>query len=302
MKLGYNMHKRGDGVSPQENKQQEDKKSRRRRILCLMITVILLMTLTGCQAQQSRFGGTSWLDGMEQHQTEAEGESAADAAQKDSDDTQAEGETVNVVDWDFLLAAEDGVLSDAIIAEINRLFQPAISQKEGARQPNPNCLPCFVSSFYDRPADMDLLCFLRDCPVAETAALTAAEKNALAASPNWISNLSVDELPVPTKKYAEDRINALLGAYLDITLQDLSAENREQVLYLDAYKAYYEVSADFWPGDFRCVSGEKRGEKVILSGNTMGDIRAGDYHLWASVLTLVEKEGRYVISSHQKTT
>ena len=55
---------------------------------------------------------------------------------------------------------------------------------------------------------------------------------------------------------------------MGITLDDLSGAGMDDLIYLEAYDAYYTYTSDCGDAHFKCVSGDKQGDIVRLYSKT----------------------------------
>ena len=101
----------------------------------------------------------------------------------------------------------------------------------------------------------------------------------------------MDLLPVPVHRIREEDVNAALTKWAGITLDDISSKNGAP--YLEDYHAFYTFTSDFGPGQFICTSGEVKGDTARLWSGSTGESKT------QNLLTLVEKDGNWLISSFQ---
>lgn len=205
--------------------------------------------------------------------------------------------TVGWVDWTFLKNAPDGEISEDIIAEVNRIFCPEVVFGNSVCS-NPNGLHCIIRSTFESPEEMQLGSFLRHFPFRDE--LSDEEKTALENSDIWVFDRAIDDLPVPTKPYRAEDINRILEYHLGITLENLTKENRDEVMYFEEYDTYYNFVSDYGPGFFTCTSGVKEGKRVLLYGESICSNEVVEVmDQIESCITLEEQEDRYLIRSHQ---
>ena len=131
-------------------------------------------------------------------------------------------------------------------------------------------ISCFFTSYYSDPRDLDLIEFLRYCPLAEGV---EDEKEFDALHVDWEIGegedqhyATLDEMPVPTHRYRVSRINEVLRQYAGITLDDMHTDWRSvgEPPYLPEYDAFYNFTSDFGPGVFEPTSGTQTGDLVTL--------------------------------------
>jgi beta-lactamase regulating signal transducer with metallopeptidase domain len=152
-----------------------------------------------------------------------------------------------------------------------------------------NPLTLFLTSYYDRPEDINLVKFLWYIP-PETEVTDGPEFEAIKAHKSWIGppDAELGELPFPIHRVPAAAVNEVLQKYADITLGDLSGVGTEKLTYLEEYDAYYTYTSDWGPGSFICTRGEKQGDIVRLYGDM-------------AVLTLKIQGDSFLIVSCQQT-
>ena len=177
-------------------------------------------------------------------------------------------------------------LSADEVEEYNKTFESLLFDEQGNRSVNP--LSYFLTSFYDRPADINLAEFLRYFP--SEAVTGEAEFEALKAAGNWPfgADMTFVGMPVPIHRIPADTVNEALKKCMGITLGDLSGVGADELIYLKAYDAYYNFTSDFGAGNFVCTSGEREGDIIRLYGDTV-------------TLTLKLQSDGFWIVSHQLT-
>ena len=182
-------------------------------------------------------------------------------------------------------------LSSEEIARFNEAFAPTITNSEGKLKVNP--ISCFFTSYYDKPADLDLAKFLRYFPNGGIVT-DEAEFKAVKSLKNWPFKkaATLEDVPVPIHKYPSEELDKVLLEYAGITRKDLSGVGFDYVFYLEAHDAYYNYTSDFGPGTFYCVRGEAEGDTIRLYAEYGNGGKAK--------LTLRKLDGRYIILSHQK--
>ena len=131
-------------------------------------------------------------------------------------------------------------------------------------------ISCFFTSYYERPEDIDFREFMYLFSPGEVLPDDSEELQALARLEDWPfgGGFEPDSLPVPTHKFRRVDVDAALEKYMGITTEDLThvQDSGPTLLYLEEYDAYYNFTSDFGPGTFRCISGRRDGDRVVLTG------------------------------------
>lgn len=131
-------------------------------------------------------------------------------------------------------------------------------------------ISCFFTSYYERPEDINFREFMYLFSPEEILPDDSEELQALSRLEDWpFGAFEPDFLPVPIHKFSRADVDAALEKYMGITTADLTHvnDNGPTLLYLEEYDAYYNFTSDFGPGIFRCVSGRRDGDRVILTGS-----------------------------------
>jgi beta-lactamase regulating signal transducer with metallopeptidase domain len=170
----------------------------------------------------------------------------------------------------------------------NKAFEPLLYDEQG----NPtdvNPINQFLSSYYDRPEDINLAELLRYFP-SDSDVTDKTEFEALKDSENWPfgTDMTLADMPVPIHKFSDGTVNQALEEYMGITLDDLSGVGMDELIYLKGYDAYYNFTSDAGFVSFTCTSGERQGDLVRLFGET-------------ETLTLKIQGDGFWIVSHQRT-
>lgn len=170
----------------------------------------------------------------------------------------------------------------------NKAFEPLLYDEQG----NPtdvNPINQFLTSYYDRPEDINLAELLRYFP-SDSDVTDKTEFEALKDSENWPfgTDVTLADMPVPIHKFSDGTVNQALEEYMGITLDDLSGVGMEELIYLKDYDAYYNFTSDAGFVSFTCTSGERQGDLVCLFGET-------------ETLTLKIQGDGFWIVSHQRT-
>ena len=196
--------------------------------------------------------------------------------------------------WDFLLSQKDGGLSQETLDRLAEMFEPEISMGNSASVFNPNTLFCYVSSEYDRPEAMDLEQFLRYYPAfPECYSWTEAEEKKLLDSSVWkqiFGDMKIIDTPTPVRLFDPRELNKGLEYYAGIHIQDIPTWQEGR--YVSEIDRYLNTTSDAGGAAFIPVAGSKENGRVVLRSapDGMGSV---------SVLTLQEKNGRYMILSHR---
>ncbi|MBP7175453.1 MAG: hypothetical protein KBA53_04430 [Thermoclostridium sp.] len=190
----------------------------------------------------------------------------------------------------FMPAEEVVSLTQEQIEKANAALVPLIPNSEGVLEVNPVC--CFFTSWYNKPEDLNFADFLRYLPGSDLMT-DKKEFRALKKLDGWRfgQDVTLENMPVPTRKYLSEAVDQVLWEYAGISLAALSGVGFDEVLYLEEYDAYYNFTSDFGPGIFQCTRGEIAGNIVRL----YWDKDDGGIVL----LTLRNWEGKYYIISHQ---
>ena len=207
---------------------------------------------------------------------------------------------LHFVDWEFLLSQPDGELNDETKDELNKIF------KNG----NKNTLYDYFTSAYSSPDKMDFVEFLKYYPAFDdnhvwTAEMKEKFENSEYWSPYRKDGWTLDNYPEGPSFYDPAKINESLAYYAGITTDDIRAnytEKKWKTFYVKEIDRYV-VFGDGWaPAKFIVEEGKKSGDTVTLTGETImfKPLKSGEMREFGtSVLTLKEKEGRYLIQSLQ---
>ena len=205
---------------------------------------------------------------------------------------------LHLVDWNFLLSQPDGDLNEETKDELNRIFETW----------GKTSLYCYFTSAYSSPDKMDFFEFLRYYPQFDdvmgwTPELKAKFEDSEYWSPYRKDGWTVDNFITPVKPYDPAGLNRSLEYYAGITLDDIRTHYTQKEwnqFYVKDIDRYITFTSDAGGGKFIVTEGKKSGDTVILTGETLNikekglDIYSGD---GTSVLTLKEKDGRYLIQS-----
>ncbi len=173
------------------------------------------------------------------------------------------------------------------VERLNKILEPLLFDDQGNAKVNP--LSHFLTSYYDKPENIDLCELLRYFPSGEHA-IDEAEFEALKRAQNWPfgADTALESMPVPIHKFPAATVNAALQKYMGITLDDLNGVGAENLAYLDEYDAYYSFTSDFAANTFACTRGERQGDMLRLFGET-------------ATLTLNKQGDDYLFISHQRS-
>ncbi len=205
---------------------------------------------------------------------------------------------LHFVDWNFLLSQPDGDLNEETKDELNRIFETW----------GKTSLYCYFTSAYSSPDKMDFFEFLRYYPQFDdvmgwTPELKAKFEDSEYWSPYRKDGWTVDNFITPVKPYDPAGLNRSLEYYAGITLDDIRTHYTQKEwnqFYAKDIDRYITFTSDAGGGKFIVTEGKKSGDTVILTGETLNikekglDIYSG---YATSVLTLKEKDGRYLIQS-----
>ena len=205
---------------------------------------------------------------------------------------------LHFVDWDFLLSQPDGDLNEETKDELNRIFE----------RWGKTSLYCYFTSAYSSPDKMDFFEFLRYYPQFDdvmgwTPELKAKFEDSEYWSPYRKDGWTVDNFITPVKPYDPAGLNQSLEYYAGITLDDIRTHYTQKEwnqFYVKDIDRYITFTSDAGGGKFIVTEGKKSGDTVTLVGETL-NLKERDRNLYngdgTSVLTLKEKDGRYLIQS-----
>ncbi len=207
---------------------------------------------------------------------------------------------LHFVDWDFLRTQPDGELNDETKDELNKIF------KNG----NKNTLYDYFTSAYSSPDKMDFVEFLKYYPAFDdnhvwTAEMKEKFENSEYWSPYRKDGWTLDNYPEGPSFYDPAKINESLAYYAGITTDDIRAnytEKKWKTFYVKEIDRYVVFGDGWTTAKFIVEEGKKSGDTVTLTGETImfKPLKSGEMREFGtSVLTLKEKEGRYLIQSLQ---
>ena len=155
-------------------------------------------------------------------------------------------------------------LTAETLASYNSIFEPIVTDEQGNTDASE--ISCFFTSYYDKPENIDLVKFLKYCPIG-TLVEDEEEYQAIKAT-SGDENMPDDlkDYPTPIHKFAKADVDALLSKYAGVTTSDLNGipEGNTELVYVDKTNAYYNFTSDFGPGSFEAVSGEKNENIITL--------------------------------------
>jgi len=183
--------------------------------------------------------------------------------------------------------AEIVPLTTEEVEQYNKAFEPLLFDEQGDPI-SVNPISHFLTSYYDRPEDLNLAEFMRNFP-SDGNVTDKTEFEALKSIENWHfgADMTLDRMPVPIHKFSSGTVNEALKKYMGIALDNLSGIGTTGLIYLKDYDAYYNFTSDFATGTFACTSGEKQGDIVRLFGEH-------------ATLTLKIQGDGFLIVSHQR--
>jgi beta-lactamase regulating signal transducer with metallopeptidase domain len=117
------------------------------------------------------------------------------------------------------------------VERYNKAFEPLLFDEQG--NPSVNPLSHFLTSYYDRPEDINLAELLRYFP-PEGDVMDEAEFEALKAEENWPfgADVTLDGMPVPIHRFPAGTVNGVLLKHMNIALDDLSGVGMDELIYL----------------------------------------------------------------------
>ncbi len=207
---------------------------------------------------------------------------------------------LHFVDWDFLRTQPDGDLNEETKDELNKIF------KNG----NKNTLYDYFTSAYSSPDKMDFVEFLKYYPAFDdnhvwTAEMKEKFENSEYWSPYRKDGWTLDNYPEGPSFYDPAKINESLAYYAGITTDDIRAnytEKKWKTFYVKEIDRYVVFGDGWTTAKFIVEEGKKSGDTVTLTGETImfKPLKSGEMREFGtSVLTLKEKDGRYLIQSLQ---
>lgn len=178
------------------------------------------------------------------------------------------------------------------IAKVNAAFEqllpakegedPNVTSSEGEFIYNPICH--YFTSYYETVAELDMGEFVYYIP--RESYLTendGKEIETLKKSCAWLPFDNIVDSPVPFGRIPYETVNEYLLTYANTSLDDMT--NMGNAIYSDEYQCFYSYASDFGLGIFDCISGEIKGDTVILYSEH-------------AVLTLQKDGKNYFIVSH----
>lgn len=158
-------------------------------------------------------------------------------------------------------------------------------------------IACFFTSWYDAPRDLDPAEFLYYCPehshLIDNNEADEAEFRLVQKAAGWEGDYeSLSHLPVPCHRYPRSYLDGILTQYAGLTVADMTADWKAELIYVPETDCFYGFASDFGPGVFLPRYGERSGDVVTLWGSGRG---AED-----AVLRLQSCQDGWRILSHQK--
>lgn len=184
--------------------------------------------------------------------------------------------------------------------ELNKIF------KNG----NKNTLYDYFTSTYSSPDKMNFIEFLKYYPAFDdnhvwTAEMKEKFENSEYWSPYRKDGWTLDNYPEGPSFYDPAKINESLAYYAGITTDDIRAnytEKKWKTFYVKEIDRYVVFGDGWTTAKFIVEEGKKSGDTVTLTGDTImfKPLKSGEMREFGtSVLTLKEKDGRYLIQSLQ---
>ena len=162
-----------------------------------------------------------------------------------------------------------------------------------------------MRSEYSRPEEMNLSEFLRYYPqFTALGEWTPELKEKFENSKFWKEyreeGWTVDSFMVPIHLYRPEVIEESLQYYTGIGLSELAADNGQQS-YVEEIDRYVTFTSDAAGDRFEAMEGKKEGDFVTLTGEAFiwkrDESGENNFVTETAVLTLQEKDGRYLIRS-----
>ena len=215
---------------------------------------------------------------------------------------QGEAYALSKEEWTELLAAPDGELSDEVVVNLDNKFHGYCPYDGfGGLNYNTNTMYCFFSSKYSSPEKLDFKKFLQYYPQFDAFLEWTPElKKKFEASEFWREyreqGITVDTSPAPVRLYKPEIINEGLEYYTGIGLDEIKANNTQEYwdsIYVKEIDRFVNFTSDAGGWTFEPERGTKKDGIVKLYGAPRKDGSR-------NVLTLKEKDGRYLIQSFVK--
>jgi hypothetical protein len=164
-----------------------------------------------------------------------------------------------------LTEAETVPLTAEELAAYNTIFENQLYDEQGNPIPGSKPISQFLTSYYDRPQDINLVKLLWNLP-CDGLVTDETEFQTLKDAENWNFSTfeTLDSMPVPIHKHSAATVDKALKQYMGISLEDHSGIGTEKLPYLKASDTYYTFASDPGGESFACVSGERQGELVRL--------------------------------------
>ncbi len=203
-------------------------------------------------------------------------------------------------------------LTQEQIDQVNEAFAHTRTYQEGTRNTGyPTPVNGFFRCYYSTPEEIDLKAFLRHFSAYGivdgwneeaytisdwSTTVTEEEFQELTQMEEWWLDgiTSLEQMPVPVHKMKSEDIDAVIYHYSGVHLDELNATGVDSgMMYSGKFDAYYNFTSDYDPGHFTCTGGRIYDGYVELYSSEGVDWENVD-----TVLTLVERDGRYYIQSY----
>ncbi len=144
----------------------------------------------------------------------------------------------------------------------------------------------FLTSYYDKPENMDMSRFLHYIPRETYLTNEDQEEYNKLVEKFGIPSGNVEDFHSPTGRIPKAVIESYLNEYMNLSISDMA--NMGDTLYLDEYDTFYSQASDMWSTDFICTSGTIEGNIITLSSNfeTLTIEKQGDKYYIKSFLPI----------------
>lgn len=150
----------------------------------------------------------------------------------------------------------------------------------------------FLSSLYAEPADINLFELFY---IGNGLEETITDEELIKFMEKRQMTGSIDNLPTPCEKNSRKNMDEILTKSMGLTLADTNKVGLDQFAYLSDYEAYYHLHGDTnYRLEISFSGGERKGDIIQLFY---------DDRFFADgekVLTLQEKDGKYLFVANQK--
>jgi len=191
-------------------------------------------------------------------------------------------------------AAEEAASAEPVAEETEALTEAELAWFNGDSFFNGEYLNIrnqFLSSIYDKPADIDLY-GLFYCGIGTFEAIAKDELKAVMERAGIEG--SIEDLPCGCDKIGRSDMNKVLSEYMGMTLADTNKIGLDHFVFLSQYDAYYHFHGDTnYRGPVTFSRGERQGDLIRLYYND-------DFFCDGNkVATLREKNGTYLFVANQ---